>query len=318
MRCLVTGVAGFIGSHLARRLLDEGHEVVGVDCFTDYYAREIKERNLRGMAAHPRFRLVETDLVSANLSHILEGIRVVFHQAGQPGVTGSWGVQFQEYVRNNILATQSLLEAVKGRPLDRFVYASSSSVYGDVRRYPTSEATMPRPRSPYGVTKLAAEHLCQLYYRNYDVPVIALRYFTVFGPGQRPDMAFHRFIAAILAGREITVYGDGEQTRDFTYVSDIVTANLLAMSSASHGVSLNIGGGTTTSVNQVIRLVESLCGRKALVRHKPMRPGEVERTLADISRARRLLGYQPLVSLEEGLARQVAEAAGTAMTPLRT
>jgi len=306
MRALVTGVAGFIGSHLAQRLLDAGHEVVGVDCFTDYYARPVKERNLRGVAAHPRFRFAEADLCAADLPPLLDGVQAVFHQAGQPGVTGSWGARFQEYTRNNILATQRLLEAAKGRPLEKFVFASSSSIYGDVRRYPTAEGTLPRPRSPYGVTKLAAEHLCQLYHRNHDVPVVALRYFTAYGPGQRPDMAFHRFIEGILAGRELSIYGDGEQTRDFTYVQDIVEANLLAAARPAQGVSLNIGGGTTTSVNGVLRLLETLCGKKALVRYLPTRPGEVGRTLADISRAKRLLGYAPSVTLEEGLARQVA------------
>ena len=306
MRALVTGVAGFIGSHLARRLLDTGHEVVGVDCFTDYYARAVKERNLRDTALRPRFRFAEADLCAADISPLLDGVQIVFHQAGQPGVTGSWGVQFQEYARNNILATQRLLEAAKGRPLERFVFASSSSIYGDVRRYPTSERTLPRPRSPYGVTKLAAEHLCHLYHRNHGVPVVAVRYLTAYGPGQRPDMAFHRFIAGILTGWELTIYGDGEQTRDFTYVQDIVEANLLAAACPAQGVSLNIGGGTTASVNHVLRVLESLCGKKALVRHLPTRPGEVARTLADISRAKRLLGYAPSVRLEEGLARQVA------------
>ena len=228
MKALVTGVAGFIGSTLATALTDRGADVVGADCFTDYYARSIKEQNLAVLRTRPAFRLVEAALQTVDLDDLLDGVTHVFHLAAQAGVRGSWGDQFRTYTTNNVDATQRLLEAVKDRPIERLVYASSSSVYGDVAAIPMREDAYLQPVSPYGVTKLAAEHLCHLYYLNYGVPTVSLRYFTVYGPRQRPDMGFHRFIRADLTGAPISLFGDGEQTRDFTFVADIVAATMAA------------------------------------------------------------------------------------------
>lgn len=308
IRSLVTGAAGFIGSHLCERLLAEGHEVIGVDAFLDFYARPQKEANLTGLRSHPHFRFLEADLLRVDLARLLEGIDAVFHQAGQPGVRGSWGTQFEVYLTHNVLATQRLLEAARshhGR-LRRFVYASSSSVYGAATTLPLREDDAPRPVSPYGLTKLAGEQLCLMYHLAYGIPVVALRYFTMYGPRQRPDMAFHRFIVATLTGEAVTVYGDGQQTRDYTYVSDGVEANLLALSAAAVGHVVNIGGGARTTVNEVLALIERLVGCPVRRRHLPAQQGDMRHTQADVSRARRLLGYCPQVSLEEGLRRQIA------------
>lgn len=307
-RSLVTGAAGFVGSHLCERLLDEGHEVVGIDAFIDYYPRAQKEANLVGLRSRQGFRFHEADLLRVDLCALLDGIDFVFHQAGQPGVRGSWGARFDEYLRNNILVTQRLLEAAKGfmTTIRRVVYASSSSVYGAVPTLPLAEDAVPRPFSPYGVTKLAAEQLCLLYHLNYDLPVVALRYFTVYGPRQRPDMAFQRFIQAILSGEEeVTIYGDGEQTRDFTYISDVVEANLLALKSEAEGRAFNIGGGTRITINEVLSLLERLLGKTARCRHIQSECGDVRHTFADVTLASRILGYQPHVTLEEGLAQQI-------------
>src|SRR5205823_8316544 len=246
-RCLVTGAAGFIGSHLAERLVALGCEVVGVDCFTDYYDPAVKERNVSSLCAGTGFTLVRADLAEADLAPLLQGIDYVFHQAGQPGVRRSWGQSFEAYVRWNVLATQRLLEA--GRTtggLRRFVNASSSSIYGNAAELPVTERALPRPVSPYGVTKLAAEHLATLY-AQLGVPTVSLRYFTVYGPRQRPDMAFNIFIRCLLEGREISVNGDGEQTRDFTFVADAVDANLAAATAPTETVTgrcYNVGGGS--------------------------------------------------------------------------
>lgn len=307
LRALVTGAAGFIGSHLCERLLDEGHEVLGLDAFSDFYPRAYKEANLAGLRSRQGFRFLETDLLQADLGALLDGIDFIFHQAGQPGVRGSWGTRFEEYLRNNILATQRLLEAAKGHvgTVRRVVYASSSSVYGAVPTLPLTEDAVPRPFSPYGVTKLAAEQLCLLYHLNYGLPVVALRYFTVYGPRQRPDMAFARFIRAILSGEEVVIYGDGEQTRDFTYVADGVEANLLAVKPEAVGRTFNIGGGARITLNDVLSLLERLLGRKACRRHIQAQEGDVRHTFADVTSANRLLGYQPRVTLQEGLTRQI-------------
>ncbi|MGH2354731.1 MAG: NAD-dependent epimerase/dehydratase family protein [Chloroflexota bacterium] len=306
MRALVTGCAGFVGSHLSERLVSLGHQVVGVDCFTDYYPRPMKEANLHRLRDEPRFTLVEADLANADLAPLVDGIDVIYHQAGQPGVRASWGASFETYTRCNILVTQRLLEAVKGRPLRKFVYASSSSVYGDAERFPTSEAALPQPVSPYGVSKLAAEHLVYLYRRNYGLPTVSLRYFTVYGPRQRPDMAFRRFIMWALAGQPIVVYGDGEQTRNFTYVSDVVAANLAAGEGRAEGVAVNIGGGSQVSVNDVLRLIEELLGRTVEVVHDRTQRGDVRHTSADVSLAAQLFGYAPQVDLRTGLEAEVA------------
>src|SRR6266550_652055 len=231
MKCLVTGAAGFIGSHLSEALVEQGDSVLGIDCFTNYYPKRIKVQNLRRLRGMKNFRFVEADLSSARLSPILRGVETVFHLAAQPGVRASWGKSFSYYVRDNIVATQRLLEAVKGSPVEKFVYASSSSIYGDSERLPTPEDSMPRPVSPYGATKLAGESLCNVYFRNHSVPVVSLRYFTVYGPRQRPDMAFSVFISRIARGLELVVYGDGEQRRDFTFVADTAAATILASKS---------------------------------------------------------------------------------------
>lgn len=305
MKCLVTGAAGFIGSHLMERLLDAGHSVVGIDCFIDYYPRWIKEANLSAIRDRGRFEFVEADLVDIDLNPLLEDVDYVFHQAAQAGVRASWGRDFEVYARNNLMATQALLEAAKNAPLRAFVFASSSSVYGDAEMHPTPEDAPPRPISPYGVTKLAAEYLCRVYGQHFGVPVTILRYFSVYGPRQRPDMAFHRFIRALLRDEEITIYGDGEQTRDFTYISDAVEATILAMKSDGRGEVFNVGGGSRVSLNEVLRTLESIVGRPARVAYREAQLGDVRHTSADISRARARLGYSPQVRLEEGLRRQV-------------
>jgi nucleoside-diphosphate-sugar epimerase len=304
-KALVTGAAGFIGSHLSERLLADGWQVTGVDCFTGYYDRSIKEQNLVSSRADPRFTFVEANLVTAGLAPLVDGVDAVFHQAGQAGVRASWGADFQDYTQNNILATQRLLEVLKGRRIHRFVYASSSSVYGDARALPVTEHTLPQPISPYGVTKLAAEHLCHLYHANFGVPVVSLRYFTVYGPRQRPDMAFHKLIRAMLRDEPFPLYGDGEQTRDFTFISDAVEANMLAVDAPPGGV-FNIGGGSRVTINQVIATLEELVGNPARVDRQGQQAGDVRHTWADTTSAREVLGFEPTVSLRDGLAAQVA------------
>jgi UDP-glucuronate 4-epimerase len=307
MRALVTGAAGFIGSHLMERLAAHGHDVRGVDCLTTYYDVSQKRANLERLDVLPRCEIIEADLRSDDCSRLLEDVNVVFHQAGQPGVRASWSTGFGPYVEHNILATQRLLEAAKDVRPERFVFASSSSVYGNARAYPTSEEDLPAPESPYGVTKLAAEHLCGVYARNWGVPTVSLRYFTVYGPRQRPDMAMHRLIEACLGGRTFPVYGDGLQVRDFTYVGDVVEANLLAASRAiPPGSVVNIAGGTATTLAEVVDLVGELVGRPVEVERRPAQPGDVERTGGATERAATLLGWSPRVSLSEGLGRQVA------------
>jgi UDP-glucose 4-epimerase len=304
---LVTGAAGFLGSHLCERLLRGRHRVIGVDVFADYYPRSVKEANLSALRGVDGFRFVEADLMGMDLAAVLRDADYVFHQAGQPGVRPSWGKDFDVYVNCNIRATQRLLETVRtvGR-LQRLVYASSSSVYGETRDLPLREDSVPRPYSPYGVTKLAAEHLCGLYHANYGVPTVSLRYFTVYGPRQRPDMGFHKFIRAALEDRAIVVYGDGEQTRDFTFVTDAVEANWLAATGRSVGQVFNIGGGSRCSVNQVLVTLEEILGRPIRREHRPSQPGDVSHTWADTRRAQEELGFAPAVSFRDGLAREVA------------
>jgi len=303
MKCLVTGAAGFVGSHLVERLLREGHEVIGIDCFVPYYPRWIKESNLQRFPSQPQFRFIEANLLDVDLTALLsQGIEAIFHQAAQAGVRASWGKEFADYTTLNILATQHLLEAAKSLPLRKFVYASSSSVYGDVTTLPMREDALPRPLSPYGVSKLAAEHLCYLYWKNYGVPTIALRYFTVYGPRQRPDMAFHHFLRLLLEDRPIPVYGDGQQTRDFTFVDDIVEANFLALQTPAVGEAFNIGGGTTVTLLEAIDVCQEVSGKRAELDMRPVEKGDVRQTLADVGRARQHLGYAPKVGLREGLA----------------
>ena len=303
MRCVVTGVAGFVGSHLAERLLNDGHEVCGVDSFTDYYPRRIKERNIELLRASQNFSFIEADLLWMPLAPLLDGVDWIFHQAAQAGVRASWGSEFSHYVDWNVLATQQLLEAAKQvQTLKRFVYASSSSVYGDIDTFPVTETATTRPYSPYGVTKLAAEHLCSLYYHNFGLPTVSLRYFTVYGPRQRPDMAFHRFCKAALEHEPIRIYGDGQQTRDFTYISDIVEANVLAASvKAAVGQVFNIAGGARVSLHNVIQLLREVSSTPLIVLSGDRQYGDVRHTYADISLAEKLLGYRPQIPLQVGL-----------------
>jgi UDP-glucose 4-epimerase len=310
MKALVTGAAGFIGSTLSGSLLASGADVVGLDCFTDYYGRDIKTSNLAPLVAQRKFRFVEGALQTAPLESLLEGITHVFHLAAQAGVRGSWGPQFASYTSHNVDGTQRLLEAAKGRPLHRLVYASSSSVYGDLAPVPMREDARVQPVSPYGVTKLAAEHLCQLYEANYGVPTVSLRYFTVYGPRQRPDMGFHRFIRAALTGQPITLYGDGEQTRDFTFVDDAVAATRAAGDRGRPGGVYNIGGGSRVTINHVLDLIARRTGRTLDIRRQPAEKGDMRDTWADTSRAQADLGFRPATPLETGIAAECEWLAG--------
>jgi len=302
MKILVTGAAGFIGSHLCERLLQDGHDVTGVDCFTDYYPPSIKRANIDGCLRQPRFALIETDLNTVNLTELVAGKELVFHLAAQAGVRASWGRDFQIYTETNILLTQRLLEAAIPARLNKFIYASSSSVYGDAVQIPMTEDAVLRPVSPYGVSKLAGEHLAALYWRNFGVPTVSLRFFTVYGPRQRPDMAFHKFLRAILAGRQLPLFGDGQQTRDFTFVSDVIDAAVNASLIAAPGSVFNIGGGHRVTMQHVLELIERITGKQLRVRADGEQKGDMRHTAADISRARDLLGYAPKFDLEQGLA----------------
>jgi UDP-glucose 4-epimerase len=310
MKALVTGVAGFIGSTVAERLVSEGAEVVGIDCFTDYYPRPMKERNLAGLVAHPGFRMVESRIQDADLPGLLADRTHVFHLAAQAGVRKSWGRDFSVYTENNIEATQMLLEACVRSTLAKVVYASSSSVYGDDVAMPMKEDALPQPVSPYGVSKLAAEQLCYLYHANYGVPTVSLRYFTVYGPRQRPDMGFYKFLRAAILHEPITVYGDGEQTRDFTFVHDVAAATIAAAARGIPGRVYNIGGGSRVTINQVLEMIGRVSGRRPLINVDPAQKGDMRHTFADTSRARRDLGFDPKTGLEEGLAAEYSWLAG--------
>jgi UDP-glucose 4-epimerase len=302
MRALVTGCAGFIGSHLSESLLQDGISVVGVDCFNDNYGRVQKRWNLETSLQRDEFDFVPLDLSRGDLDELIDEVDVIFHLAAEPGVRASWGSRFAAYQRNNIAATQLLLEAARRTPDKRFVYASSSSIYGEAEMMPTSEDVIPRPFSPYGVTKLAAEHLCHLYYANFGVNAVALRYFSVYGPRQRPDMGFRIFGECIIAGKPIVVFGDGTQTRDFTFVDDVVRATRLAASTANiAGETFNVGGGAQVSVNYALELLESIAGERLSVKRQSTVDGDVRNTCADGSRARAVLDFVPNVSIEDGL-----------------
>jgi len=301
MKCLVTGAAGFIGSHLSERLLRDGHEVVGVDAFVPYYPRPAKEANLCGLRGQPGFSLLPLDLRSDALGLAVAGVDAVFHLAAMPGLPKSW-TEFDLYVACNVGGTQRLLEAVRGLPLRRFVYASTSSVYG---RYGSGDESLPtRPVSPYGVTKLAAENLCRAYADEHGLPLVVLRYFSVYGPRQRPDMGYHRFIAAMLRNQPVTVYGDGLQARGNTYVDDCVEATVAALR-APEGETYNVGGGETATVWEVLARLERLLGCRAAVRREPARPGDQRLTGADTAKLFRHLGWRARTGLDDGLARQV-------------
>ena len=302
MKALVTGAAGFIGSTLAERLVGAGADVLGMDSFADYYPRAVKERNVAGLTRHARFRLLDVRLQEVDLQPLLSDRTHVFHLAAQAGVRKSWGLDFGVYIRDNIEATQVLLEACVGLPLERFVYASSSSVYGDTATMPMREDALTQPVSPYGVSKLAAEQLCHLYQVSSGVPTVALRYFTVYGPRQRPDMGFYKFLRATLLREPVVVYGDGEQTRDFTYVDDAVSATVAAASQGAVGGVYNIGGGSRVSIDHVLDLIGAVTGRRPEVTLDAKQKGDMRHTLADTTRARNDLGFAPRVGLEEGLA----------------
>jgi nucleoside-diphosphate-sugar epimerase len=304
---LVTGAAGFIGGNLAQRLLATGRRVRAVDCVTDYYDVEQKRATLASLGATPGCSVRVADLRTCDLEELLDGVDVVFHQAGQPGVRASWS-RFASYVEHNVIATERLLRAVAAQQgIRRVVAASSSSVYGDAETYPTTEDLLPRPVSPYGVTKLSAEHLCGVYASSQGVPTVSLRYFTVYGPRQRPDMAIHRLIEAALGGEPFTMYGDGSQARDFTFVDDVVDANLLAeREPVPPGTVMNIAGGSTTSLAEVKEIVEELTDHDVPIRSGPVAVGDVGRTGGSTERAEAILGWRPMVPLVEGLRRQIA------------
>ena len=303
---LVTGAAGFIGSHLSRALLEDGLRVRGVDSFDPFYPRAIKERNLASLRLGERFEFCEVDLSADDLTAVVRDVDLVLHLAARGGVRTSWGQDFPAYERANVLATQRLLEALRDRPIQRLVFASSSSVYGESRGESLTEDAALRPISPYGVTKLAAERLVAVYHGAYGLPAVALRFFTVYGPAQRPDMAFHRFIRAILERRPLAVHGDGAQTRDFTNVADVVAACRSALHRGIPGKVYNIGGGSPASLREVIATLERITGRRADVHFGSPRPGDPRATAADTSRARRDLGYESSVPLAAGLERMVA------------
>lgn len=305
VRCLVTGAAGFIGSHLCEWLLGKGYLVTGVDAFIPYYARSLKEGYIAPSLASPNFTFYERDLRTSELSQLLEGVEVVFHLAAMPGLMRSWS-DFDHYVSCNLQATQRLLEAARDAGLKHFIYGSTSSVYG---RYATgNEETPLAPVSPYGVTKVSAEHLCQAYASNYALPLTILRFFSVYGPRQRPDMAYHRFIEALLRGRPITIYGDGEQRRSNTYIDDCVRGMLLAFEAPERSVGeiFNIGGGEVVTINQVLGLMTELAGRSPQISYAPARPGDQRYTEADIRKAEHLLGYVPTTPVAAGLRAQMA------------
>ena len=304
MKLVVTGAAGFIGSHLTDRLLAAGHDVLGIDAFVDYYPRAVKEDNLRQARDHRSFRLVEGLLQEIDLAELIDGAGVIYHLAAQAGVRASWGREFELYTTHNVLGTQRLLESAKAAGTPRVVCASSSSVYGESPSLPLREDAPCRPLSPYGVTKLASENLGILYHRNHGLPVVSLRYFTVYGPRQRPDMAFHRFLRACRDGETIHLYGDGEQTRDFTFIDDILAATLAAADSGRPGCVYNVGGGERVSMNEVIERIEELTGGSLQVSREESQKGDMRDTFADTSSAARELGFRPKVPLAEGLRRE--------------
>ena len=307
MRSLVTGVAGFIGSSLADKLLGAGHDVVGVDCFVDYYSREIKEKNLQTLRDFNGFTFSNDELAEVDIVEKFGEFDLIFHQAAQAGVRASWGEYFDSYTRNNILATQRLLESLKSHNLEtRVIYASSSSIYGNAEQFPTPEDIIPAPVSPYGVTKLAAENLMRLYATEFGVHTVSLRYFTVYGPRQRPDMAFHRFCKAAILGNEISLYGDGEQSRDFTYIDDVVDANILASKHGSPGSVYNIGGGEVVTINQMLKELEELVSKPLRIRRCERQAGDARRTSADTSRAREDLSFSPRITVSDGLKKELA------------
>jgi nucleoside-diphosphate-sugar epimerase len=304
VKALVTGAAGFIGSTLAEHLVKQGADVVGLDSFSDFYPRADKERNLSWLRTQKAFSLTDRAIADADLPRLLEGVTHIFHLAAQAGVRKSWGRDFRVYTVNNVDATQTLLEACIRRPIERFVYASSSSIYGDNVPLPMTEDALPQPVSPYGVTKLAGEQLCHLYHVNYRVPTVALRYFTVYGPRQRPDMGFRLFLSAAMAGEPLRQYGDGRQTRDFTFIDDVVSVTFSAGSRGRPGAVYNIGGGSRIDLLEVFAVIERVLGRPLRIDRHDAQPGDMRDTFADTARARTELGFAPTTTLEQGLRAQ--------------
>ncbi len=301
MNCLVTGAAGFIGSHLCEKLLNSGFSVIGIDSFTDYYSKELKKENLSSLLEKQKFEFIKGDINHININKYIEKSDTVFHLAAQAGVRASWGDYFATYTKNNIESTQKILEACKKNKMKKIVYASSSSVYGNTPDLPMKETSRLFPYSPYGVTKLAAENLCSLYYKNYGVPVVSLRYFTVYGPRQRPDMAFHKFFKAIGENNPIEIYGSGEQTRDFTYIDDTVNASMAAAEKGIPGKIYNLGSGNHQKLSVVFPLLKEICGKKVKIKNVETQKGDVKHTYASIYRAQKDLDYLPRTTLKEGL-----------------
>lgn len=302
---IVTGAAGFIGSHLAETLLKQGTEVIGIDQFNDYYDPQLKYNNVAKLQEFSNFKLIKADIEELDWQELLQSVEVVYHQAAQAGVRASWGEGFSNYTTRNINATQIILEGAKVSSLKRIIYASSSSIYGNAATMPTPETLCPQPVSPYGITKLAGERLCWLYQQNFGVPVTALRYFTVYGPRHRPDMAFHKFFKAAIEGEAISIYGDGQQTRDYTYVSDVVAANLAAATvPEAIGEAFNIGGGSRVTLIELLNMMEKVMGQPIRKNYVERAKGDARHTSADISKAKQILSYAPRVSLEEGLAKE--------------
>ena len=305
-RVIVTGVAGFIGSHLAEKLIEEKFEVIGIDCFTDYYSKEIKKNNLQILEKSENFQFLEQDIMEVDLISIFKKSQFLFHQAAQPGVRASWGNEFQTYVKDNILATQKILESAKeSNSFKKIIMASSSSIYGEQEGIMKEDETIPKPISPYGATKLASENLGMIYASNYNLPITSLRYFTVYGPRQRPDMGFFRFIKSNLKKDEISIFGTGKQIRDFTFISDIIDANVNTMKSDIHGNVLNIGGNKTYSILEVLSIIEKITKIKNKLNFISEQKGDVRKTEADISKANKIIEYNPKINLVEGITKQI-------------
>lgn len=305
MKYMVTGSAGFIGSHLCERLINEGHSVLAIDCFTDYYSRALKEANLEAFRDSGSCEFIGSDVNELDLVSLFKQCDGVFHLAAQAGVRASWGKSFDHYLHHNIRATQRVLEAAREAARPRIVYASSSSVYGDTDELPARESSLKRPRSPYGVTKLSCEGLADLYLANYGVDAVGLRYFTVYGPRQRPDMAFHRFVRALLLDEEIVIYGDGKQSRDFTYITDIVEGTIRCMEHGKAGRCYNIGGGHRTVLIDAIESLAKIAGKSPRIRYEETQKGDVRDTSADTTLLKEEVGFAPSTRLEDGLREQV-------------
>jgi len=305
MKIIVTGAAGFIGSHLSEALVKKGYRVIGIDSFFNNYSRKIKRKNISNLLNSKRFTFINEDLIKTNFDAILPGTEYIFHLAAVPGVRTSWGKQFSKYLKNNLLATQIFLEQVKNYKIKKFVYSSSSSIYGDQDKLPISEDAPKNPISPYGVTKLAAEKICEVFASEFNVPIVCLRYFTVYGPRQRPDMAFHRFILNILQNKSIQVYGDGNQKRDYTYVTDVVKATQSAAFYEGNEIFFNIGGNKETSIKQILQMLKKITGKERIkVEYTGRKKGDMLHTYSDITKAVNCLDYAPQFSLEEGLKQQ--------------